>query len=232
VVLLALILPFTIRNYLAYGEFLLLNSNTGYAMYSAQHPDHGVHFREFWAAPLPQDLRGQGLNEAQWDRVLMRRGLQFVRQDPWRYLRLSWSRVFDYFEFWPTPGTSLLHNVGRVVSFGLYLPFMIYGLYLGVQRAKANAKGFTEFVASSMALILLFAIFYPILHILTWAMPRYRLPVDAVMMPFVALAVVELWERWVPRRWRERVITGLVFEANGDRAQAEYRNSASGRSTL
>ena len=30
------ILPFTIRNYRAYGDFLLLNANAGYAMYSAQ----------------------------------------------------------------------------------------------------------------------------------------------------------------------------------------------------
>jgi hypothetical protein len=31
-------------------------------------------------------------------------------------------------------------------------------------------------------------LFYSTLHILTWAMPRYRLPVDAAAMPFAALA--------------------------------------------
>jgi hypothetical protein len=41
--------------------------------------------------------------------------------------------------------------------------------------------------------------FYSLLHILTWAMPRYRLPVDAVALPFAALALVEL-VRWVSRR--------------------------------
>ena len=53
VIVAGFIAPWTIRNYRAYGEFLLLNSNTGYAMYSAQHPMHGVRFREFDAAPLP-----------------------------------------------------------------------------------------------------------------------------------------------------------------------------------
>ena len=49
-ILLACILPWTYRNYRVYGQFLLLNSNAGFAMYSAQHPMHGVHFREFDAA--------------------------------------------------------------------------------------------------------------------------------------------------------------------------------------
>ena len=75
-----LVLPFTIRNYHVYGSFLLLNSNAGYAMYSAQHPMHGTDFQEFAAAPLPDELAG--LNEAQMDRELMRRGIGFVAADP------------------------------------------------------------------------------------------------------------------------------------------------------
>jgi len=50
------VLPWTYRNYRVYGRFLLLNSSTGYAMYSAQHPIHGIHFSEFRAAPLPETL--------------------------------------------------------------------------------------------------------------------------------------------------------------------------------
>ena len=44
----------------------------------------------------------------------------------------------------------------------------------------------------TLALVLLFMAFYSLLHILTWAMPRYRLPVDAVALPFAALALVAL----------------------------------------
>ncbi|MCP4211604.1 MAG: hypothetical protein GY764_08995 [Halieaceae bacterium] len=58
--MLAFILPFTIRNYVVYGDFLLLNSNAGYAMYSAQHPLHGTGFQAYAAAPLPTDLHPLG----------------------------------------------------------------------------------------------------------------------------------------------------------------------------
>ncbi len=196
VVLLACILPFTIRNYVVYGEFLLLNSNTGYAMYSAQHPMHGISFIEHGAAPLPDDLVGQGLNEAQWDRLLMRRGLQFVLDDPGRYLLLSLSRLLDFFEFWPTD-TTLLHNVGRLASFTLFLPFFIYGIVLAIREAGPlrSRQAWRDFLATPVALALLFMVFYTILHVLTWAMPRYRLPVDAVAMPFAALALTDIWSR-------------------------------------
>jgi hypothetical protein len=189
------ILPFTIRNYATYGQFLLLNSNTGYAMYSAQHPMHGTTFHEFDAAPLPEDLHG--LNEAQMDRELMRRAIQFVLDDPIRYLLLSLSRVRAYFEFWPTPDTSLLHNVGRTGSFGLFLPFMLYGLYLAVRRLRLAPPG--AHLASCILLLAIFIVFYSLLHIFTWAMVRYRLPVDAVLIVFAALAIQDIYARG--RRW-------------------------------
>jgi hypothetical protein len=192
VLLVLCIVPFTLRNYVAYGEFLLLNSNTGYAMYSAQHPMHGTHFREFDAAPLPEDLPWG--NEALMDRALMRAAVGFVLEDPGRYLLLSLSRVRAYFEFWPTPDTTLLHNVGRTGSFGLFLPFMVYGLVLALRSSEFGRRN---------GMLLLFCGFYIVLHLLTWAMVRYRLPVDAVLMPFAALAVVDLGRRvWAAMsRW-------------------------------
>jgi hypothetical protein len=139
-ILLAAVLPFTLRNYRAYGELLLLNSNAGYAMYSAQHPLHGVSFDAYAAAPLPDDLTPPPANEAQWDRALMARGVQFVLDDPGRYLLLSASRAVDYFEFWPKASSSLLFNVGRLASFTLLLPFMVYGVWVALRSARTAAQ--------------------------------------------------------------------------------------------
>ena len=244
------ILPFTLRNDRVYGDFLLLNSNAGYAMYSAQHPMHGTSFQEYAAAPLPEDLAGQGLNEAQWDKALMARGIRFVLAEPGRYFMLSLSRVRDYFEFWPTADSSLLFNIGRVASFGLFLPFMLYGIYLEVKakvKAKAEAKARAEaevedlsrheflpaeatpreapperracepdllkcgsyswtspevgyFSTSALTLTLTFVLFYSVLHIATWAMSRYRLPVDAVLLIYAAAGIADLAGRLVTRR--------------------------------
>ncbi len=194
----AAVAPFTLRNYLVYGQFLLLNSNAGYAMYSAQHPMQGTHFQEFAAAPVPDDL--QGLNEAQKDRILMQRGIGFVLADPGRYLLLSLSRVPAYFEFWPTSDTTLINNIGRIGSWGLFLPFIVYGLWLALRAASPRAAGgWLGFSITPLAMVVLFTTFYSLLHILTWAMPRYRLPIDAVLMLFAALAIYDLTRRVMVR---------------------------------
>lgn len=198
-VLIAFILPFTIRNYRVYHEFLLLNSNAGYAMYSAQHPMHGTNFQEFEGAPMPPELVNAGLNEAQLDKELMKRGVGFVLADPGRYLLLSLSRAVDYIEFWPTPGTSLMNNFGRVGSFGLFMPFMIYGLFLALRYALTRAAR-VQISTSPLMLSVLFCLTYTVLHIFTWAMPRYRLPVDAVLLSFAALGLYQL-ARWLNLRF-------------------------------
>lgn len=186
-VLVACIAPFTIRNYLAYDNFLLLNSNAGYAMYSAQHPMHGTSFQEFTAAPLPEDIDSAAMNEATWDKELMRRGIGFVLAEPGRYLLLCLSRVRDYVEFWPTADSSLLFNLGRVASIGLFLPFMLYGVWVALRHSTFNFQHST--------FLILFVAFYSALHIATWAMSRYRLPVDAVLLVFAAAGITDLVER-------------------------------------
>ncbi len=213
-VIIAFILPFTLRNYAVYGDFLLLNSNAGYAMYSAQHPMHGSSFQEYAAAPLPEELVPLGLNEAQWDKALMARGVGFVLAEPGRYLLLSLSRVRDFIEFWPTANSSLVFNLGRVLSIGIFLPFMLYGLYLSLRPSQLTINHspipqltitHSPLTISHFSLLYLFILIYTLLHIFSWAMSRYRLPVDAVLLLFAALAIVDLANRWAARRQARRL---------------------------
>jgi hypothetical protein len=192
-ILMGMILPFTVRNYVVYHDFLLLNSNAGYAMYSAQHPLHGTRFQEYAAAPVPSSLQAQDLSEPELDRELLRLGIEQIVADPWRYVLLSLSRVRAYFVFWPTSESSVLYNVGRLVSFTLFLPFMLLGAGLSMRREAPlrTRADWARFSTTPVAMVLLFVSFYSLLHILTWAMTRYRLPVDAVMLVFAALAIDE-----------------------------------------
>ena len=50
-------------------------------------------------------------------------------------------------------------------------------------------------ITEPTALLYFFILFYSTLHIFTWAMVRYRLPVDAVALPFAALAIETLFTR-------------------------------------
>jgi 4-amino-4-deoxy-L-arabinose transferase-like glycosyltransferase len=186
-----MILPWTIRNFIFYQAFLPLNSNAGYAIYSANHPDHGIRFDQDYAAPLPVDLLNKGLNEAEWNTILSQRGLNFALQNPERYLKLTMSKVAVHFNFWFSRESSLFSNLMRVFSYGLYLPFFIIGLAISIKDWRR------------CSLIYLFVIVFSLLHILTWSGIRYRLPVDALLMPFAGLSILKIMD-WI-KTWSANI---------------------------
>jgi hypothetical protein len=97
-IMMAIILPFTFFNYLRFDRLVLLNTNSGYAFFFGNHPIYGTKF-----VPILTDDMGSyqqlipneliGLDEAALDQELLKRGLQFVVDDPGRYILLSISRI-------------------------------------------------------------------------------------------------------------------------------------------
>ena len=194
-VLAACILPWTVRNYRAFGQFVLLNTNAGFVFFWANHPIHGTQFIPILASGptnyltlLPREF--EALNEAQLDRALLVKGFGFVRDDPQRYLLLSCSRAKEYFRFWPAPDSGRTSNYVRMLSFGLALPLLLAGVALTFTRRGGEAH-----VLSGATLLLLVATLYSVVHLLTWTLVRYRLPVDAITMPFVGVSLVALLSR-------------------------------------
>lgn len=188
-IVVAMIIPWTIRNYRAFDTFVLLNTNAGFAFFWGNHPIHGYNFIAIlppdgpsYQDLIPPELRS--LNEAKLDQALLKEGLGFVRDDPVRYVILSISRIKDYFKFWPSPESGLISNLSRVFSFGILLPFMLFGVIYYLRRSLTNET----------LLLYLFMVTYTGIHLLTWALIRYRLPVDAILLVFSAAAIVKLAE--------------------------------------
>jgi 4-amino-4-deoxy-L-arabinose transferase-like glycosyltransferase len=187
------ILPWTLRNYGAFGSFVLLNTNAGFAFFWGNHPIHGYNFVSIlpesgpsYQALIPPELGS--LNEANLDRALLQRGLGFIAAEPGRYVILSISRLKDYFMFWPSAESSLVSNLSRLVSFGLLWPFMLYGFLANLRRS----------LATETLILYLFVLTYTAIHLLTWALIRYRLPVDAVLLLFAGAALVSFYG-WLRR---------------------------------
>jgi hypothetical protein len=185
---------------------VLLNTNAGYAFFWANHPIHGTRFMSIlgpeypsYQELIPPELRH--LDEAALDQALLREGVGFVVDDPVRYVLLSIDRLKDYFLFWPKAESGTLSNISRVGSFGIFLPFMIYGLFvalksLRVEHADPEAAG----RRAALTLVILFIVVYTAVHLLSWAYVRYRLPVDTVLVIFAALGLYDLAVRFAS--WR------------------------------
>ncbi len=202
-VLCVLIAPWTVLNFQSFHRFILLNTNAGYAFFWANHPVHGTNFvsvlpGDTYRDLIPGDVRG--LDEAALDQALLWRGVRFVIDDPPRYAMLSLSRIDDYFSFLPTQESSPISNLSRVASFGILLPFMIGGLALSIVSHRWRALcGQSPMVT----LLYVFVAVYSLIHILSWALIRYRLPVDAVLIQFAALAIV-----WLVAGWPVNLLSG------------------------
>jgi 4-amino-4-deoxy-L-arabinose transferase-like glycosyltransferase len=176
------VLPWTIRNQRVYDHFLLLNSNSGYALFASNHPKLGTQWQnEDIVTPIPEQYGG--LNEAELNDALTGEAIRFVVDNPGRYILLTLSKSLEYFKFWPSSASGLTSNIVRVFSYGVYLPFMLWGLILAFPRWRDYLPLF------------LFVAIHTALHLLSWPAPRYRLPVDAVMMPVAAIAVIEFSKR-------------------------------------
>ncbi|MEW6402219.1 MAG: glycosyltransferase family 39 protein [Chloroflexota bacterium] len=190
-----LVLPITFYNHARFDRFVLLNTNSGYALFWANHPFYGTQFipilpTEEYQNMIPEELRH--LDEAALDQELLKRGLQFITDDPGRYVLLSFSRIPHYFMIWYSPESGTLSNISRIASFGIFLPFMLYGLVLTFKRWSHP----WALLLSPEGLLILFIVVYSGIHILTWTLIRYRLPVDAVLILFAALGLLDLGERF------------------------------------
>lgn len=211
-VLVLTILPFSLYNTIRFGHFVLLNTNSGFAFFWGNNPVYGTHFLPLlpdYHALIPKELLS--LDEAALDQALLWRGFQFVLSDPARFILLSISRIPVFFMFWPTAGSGLISNIARVLSFGIFWPFMLYGLVRSFINLPASA-------GKKMYMIILlagFAVIYTGIHLVSWALVRYRLPVDMVLIFFAGVAIADLRER-LPVAWliNRRVILDSVVERN------------------
>jgi 4-amino-4-deoxy-L-arabinose transferase-like glycosyltransferase len=196
VVIVLMVLPFSLYNYSRFDSMVLLNTNSGYAFFWGNHPYYGTDFipilpSEKYVELIPVELRG--LDEAALDKALLSRALQFILADPGRYLLLSLGRISDFFMFWPSTDSGTISNISRVASFGILWTFMLIGLIAAVRNAFIKGA---EKLASPVILLFLFILVYSGVHILTWTLVRYRLPVDAIGLLFAGYLLLELGRRF------------------------------------
>jgi hypothetical protein len=194
ITILAMIAPFTIYNYSRFRTFVLLNTNVGFAFYWGNHPIHGTDFKpilstegSLYGKLIPREFRL--LNEAEMDRALLKEGLRVVLTDPGRYLRLCATRTREYLKFWPSKESNAVSNICRVASFGLLLPFFLHGAWISALQIRKPKHPDQR---AQILLVYAFVFIYSIIHIMTWTLIRYRLPVDLFLIIVAGRSVAGL----------------------------------------
>jgi 4-amino-4-deoxy-L-arabinose transferase-like glycosyltransferase len=170
------ILPFTIRNYLLWDQFMLLEAQFGHVFWNGNHPNHQGDFHPYEVFDIPAEVLALN-NDAQITSRFLRMGVQNVLDDPRHFVLLVLTRLRELFKFWPTEDSSTLANLLRLFSFGLILPFTIIGLLLNLRHWRRLAP------------IFLFILIHTSIYAVTWTMIRYRIPLDIFFIMFAAYTI-------------------------------------------
>jgi len=181
------ILPFAIRNYKIWGEFLLLEAQFGHVFWNGNHPDSLGNFHPHHVFQIPPEVL-KSKNDVIITNTLMKMAIQNIVNDPRLFVSLTITRLREFFTFWPTTDSSTLANVLRVFSFGIMWPFAVAGLWISRGRWKALTP------------LYIFLIIHTGVYAISWTMIRYRIPMDVILIIFAGVAIDNLYQRLIGRK--------------------------------
>jgi 4-amino-4-deoxy-L-arabinose transferase-like glycosyltransferase len=229
---LILLVPWTVRNYVAYGRFVLIDVRTlgliqmkdlgeiGYEKPPREVDELALAHGTIKAGELkPAASAVTGVREAAGSAPSVEsRFARLLRIAPWNFtefwricrFREGYNPVLGRIE----PKWSRSHNLGSILYFAPLIILSLVGTVLCFQRDR-------------LAAIVLFAplVVHTFLHMTQFVTQRYRLPIELIMILLSMLALVAIYERIATRRRRRRATQDSEQELKRWPLTAEIRRS-------
>ena len=153
------------------------------------------------------ELEARRDNEAPVDEWFRKKGLDYIREHPWRTLGNSFRKIVDAFGWLPSPRRSFWPNLVYALSYG---PIMILGLW-GMWAGRRHWREHSIFYAQFVSFAAVTAVFF--------GHTSYRAYLDVYWIVFAA-GLLATWLSKSPHRklldpaWR-RAADGLSPHATG-----------------
>lgn len=219
----AVVLPFTVRNYVVGGDLVLLNSTGGYNFYMGNQRgadgtwklprirwrvrvDNPVTMRDAFTAVAERET-GRELLPSEVSSYWMGRGIDEIRADPrgWMGLELRKALLFvNAAEIWNNRSKEVSSRFSRVlrlplVEMAVIAPLALVGLALSRRRWREllplHATIFVYLVSS----------------LLFFVLSRYRMPATFVLIPFAAHAAVEMFDFVREKNFRRLAVVAALL---------------------
>ncbi len=199
-----LILPFTIKNYVAGDDLVLLNSTGGANFYMGnqrkadgtwQVPSIGTRTRidnpksmQAAFSQVAERENGRAMKASEVSSYWFGRGLDEIKADPSRWVRLELRKAVLFFnkaEIWNNRSYEVSRDFSRVlrmplVGFGLIAPLGLLGLALSLARWRELVPVYGALGAYLVSAFLFFVL------------SRYRMPAAILLAPFAGFAAMRL----------------------------------------
>lgn len=199
-VLLAVLSPWTIRNYREFGRVVLVSTNGGANMWMGNNPDTTGHYQ------LPPPMRPDQ-NEAEWDKDLGEQAKAYIKQQPGAFVKrtlikavrlhdretigVAWNleglkRASSFFD--TGPGASALKAISSAYWYLM--------LALGGVGAVVVARRDGLWAMITHPTVVFFAYFTAV-HAIMVIQDRYHYPITPMVASLAAVAIVAIRDRRV-----------------------------------
>ncbi len=199
IVCIGVITPWTIRNYQVAGRFVLVSSNAGLTLWSANNPEF------VWRQPMPMSLpiydAPPGLSDTQLDQYYRQRAIEWITGHPVDFIVNGFRKLIVLFSFDPLsarPQVATLYRIAGLFPYGVLLPFILVGLLLNLRNPY-------------FAIILWYILFTMAMAVVFWGDSRIRAPIQPYLYLFGVLGL-QAFCRWL-QSWHSRWFGGVRFES-------------------
>ncbi|MGB7190062.1 MAG: hypothetical protein WBD10_08000, partial [Acidobacteriaceae bacterium] len=194
---LAILAPWTIRNWRVFHAFVPIRDNLGAELEASSGPGSNgfpVMATLPLAARAPQTMLYTSLGELRYVRMEGAKGKAYITAHPGHYMLLSIKRLYFFWVSVPHPvGRSAWSEFFRELNYCLFSITGILGLALSLKRRAPAARLF----AWAFALL-------PLTYYLVTANARFRHPLE----PLIAIFSVYLFQSAGPRERRKEKLPG------------------------
>lgn len=175
----AVIVPWTVRNYVVYHQLVLVDTNGGVSFWFGTIQDpNDQRMQDVWKATLP--------NSALRQQAAVRLGLENIEKDPWRFISRMRNKTVSLWQpetrLFPSNAVTGVTLAQRSLGFNLaadaeYIVLMLAAL-VAVAISSRSERNWA---------LLLWPVYGTLLSALTLGHPRLRLPLMVVPLVYAAL---------------------------------------------
>lgn len=195
---LALILPWTIRNFVMLGSLVLITTNSGVNFYIGQHINYSYYHTGDKETIRKYLADKGGGNEVTEDRLFLQTGFQSLREHPLSFFSRAVKKMYYLYVMqeppWPWREYPTRH--GNVVAPGLvfpgsnYLPIFRWNPVLLLLAATGIVYAWMIGLRQGFPLSMI--ALYSLACILYFARTRYRMPLDPALLYYALLGAASL----------------------------------------
>ncbi len=192
---LAVIAPWTARNYRAQGEFIFISSNGGVNFWIGNNEQATGEFINPRAVAKDLLQASEQMSETGRDRLFFQQALSFIRQNPRRFVELLGTKLYYFLWVRPSIGQNYQKQalVGlAVLAYRIATLFLLPLWVLGIALTRKLWRRLSFFYFGILAVALVNMLFF--------VGTRYRTPAAPYQILFAAAALMMLVERWKPER--------------------------------